>query len=195
MGTHLAGGVNGVGERSIPLQGEPDRLAGDTDLQSVEAAGKVAGKVAEPGGQRFRDSTDLTVVDGIDSYHGCDQRWLEMAGVYKGGKGWQSSGFWIDSNGAGSVGEERAMKRERALREIMEQATQEMREVLSLESEEDGAEQWDPDAWEEELIRFSRELNRKMLQTWAEVKAEQAKAQAPFAPAAREDANCTGGSP
>ncbi len=87
------------------------------------------------------------------------------------------------------------MKRERALREIMEQAIGEMREVLSRETEEDGTEQWDPDAWEEELIRFSRELNRKMLQTWGEVKAEQAKAQAPFAPAAREDANCTGGSP
>ena len=87
------------------------------------------------------------------------------------------------------------MKRDRALREIMEQAIGEMREVLSRESGEDGVEQWDPDAWEEELIRFSRELNRKMLQTWAEVKAEQAKAQAPFALAAREDANCTGGSP
>ena len=87
------------------------------------------------------------------------------------------------------------MNREQALREIMEQATQEMREVLSRESEEYGAEQRDPDAWKEELIRFSRELNRKMLQTWAEVKAEQAKAQAPFAPAAREDANCTGGRP
>ncbi len=87
------------------------------------------------------------------------------------------------------------MERERALREIVEQAIGEMREVLSLESEEDGAEQWDSDAWEEELIRFSRELNRKMLQTWAEVKAEQAKAQASFAPAAKADANCTGGSP
>ena len=87
------------------------------------------------------------------------------------------------------------MKREGALREIVEQAIGEMREVLSEETEEDGAEQWDPDAWEEELIRFSRELNRKMLQTWAEVKAEQAKAQAPFAPAAGEDAACTGGNP
>ena len=87
------------------------------------------------------------------------------------------------------------MNREQALREIMEQATHEMREVLSRESGEDGAEQWDPDAWEEELIRFSRELNRKMLQTWAEVKAGQAKARAPFAPAVKEDAARIGGRP
>ena len=30
-----------------------------------------------------------------------------------------------------------------------------MREVLSKEREEYGAEQWDPDAWEEEVIRFT----------------------------------------
>ena len=48
--------------------------------------------------------------------------------------------FWIDSSGAGSVGAERAMKRERELREIMEQAIEEMREVLSRETEEDGKE-------------------------------------------------------
>ena len=48
--------------------------------------------------------------------------------------------FWIDSSGAGSVGTERAMKRERELREIMEQAIAEMREVLSRETEEDGKE-------------------------------------------------------
>ena len=87
------------------------------------------------------------------------------------------------------------MKRERALREIMERATQEMREALSRETEEDGAEQWDPDAWEEEVVRFTRRLGQKMVQTWGEVKAEQAKAQDPFAPAAGEDAACTGGSP
>lgn len=87
------------------------------------------------------------------------------------------------------------MKRERALREIMERAAQEMREVLSRETEEDGAEQWDPDAWEAEVVRFTRQLGQKMVQTWGEVKAEQAKAQAPFVPAAGEDATCTGGNP
>ena len=34
-----------------------------------------------------------------------------------------------------------------------------------------------------------------MVQTWAEVKAEQAKAQAPFVPAAGEDATGAGGNP
>ena len=84
---------------------------------------------------------------------------------------------------------ERAMKRERELRE------RELREVLSQETEEDGAEQWDPDAWEEEVVRFTRRLGQRMVQTWGEVKSEQAKAQAPFAPVAGEDATCTGGSP
>ena len=86
------------------------------------------------------------------------------------------------------------MKRERALREIMEPAIGEMREVLSQETEEDGAEQWDPDAWEEEVVRFTRQLGRRMAQTWGAVKSEQAKAQAPFAPAAGEDATGAGGS-
>ena len=88
--------------------------------------------------------------------------------------------FWIDSSGAGRVGAERAMKRERELREIMEQAIAEMREVLSRETEEDGAEQWDPDAWEEEVVRFTRRLGQRMVQTWGEVKSEPAKAQGPF---------------
>ena len=70
------------------------------------------------------------------------------------------------------------MKRERELREIMEQAIEEMREVLSRETEEDGAEQWDPDAWEEEVVRFTRRLGQRMVQTWGEVKSEPAKAQA-----------------
>ena len=87
------------------------------------------------------------------------------------------------------------MRREQALREIMEQAIGEMREVLSQETEEDGVEPWDPDAWEEEVIRFTRQLGQRMVQTWGEVKAEQAKAQAPFAPAAGGDAGCTGAGP
>ena len=79
--------------------------------------------------------------------------------------------------------------RERELREIMEQAIEEMGEVLSQETEEDGAEQWDPDAWEEEVVRFTRRLGQRMVQTWGEVKSKQAKAQAPFAPVAGEDAH------
>ena len=39
----------------------------DPDLSGVKGTG--VENVAEPGGQRFRDSTELTVVGGIDSYH------------------------------------------------------------------------------------------------------------------------------
>ena len=53
---------------------------------------------------------------------------------------------------------------------------------LAQEVDEDEAGYWDPDAWEEAVIQFTRQLGRRMVQTWAEVKAEQAKAQAPFVP-------------
>ena len=81
------------------------------------------------------------------------------------------------------------------MREIMEQAIGEMREALGQEVDEGEAGYWDPDAWEEEVIQFTRQLGRRMLQTWGEVKAEQAKAQAPFVPVAGEGSTCTGGSP
>ncbi len=81
------------------------------------------------------------------------------------------------------------------MQEIMEQAIGEMREALAQEVDEGEGGYWDPDAWEEEVIQFTRELGRRMVQTWAEVKAEQAKAQTPFALTAGEDAACTGGSP
>ena len=68
----------------------------------------------------------------------------------------------------------------RMMREIMEQAIGEMREALAQEVDEGEAGYWDPDAWEEEIIRFTRQLGQRMVQTWAEVKAEQAKAQAPW---------------
>ena len=39
------------------------------------------------------------------------------------------------------------MKRERVFQEIMQQAIGEMREALEQETGDDGAGQWDPDAW------------------------------------------------
>ena len=86
--------------------------------------------------------------------------------------------------GAERVGEERAMKGEKALGELVKQALGEMRDVLEQETGADGAGQWDPDAWEEEVRRFTRQLGQGLLQIWGEVKSEQAKAQAPFAPVA-----------
>ena len=83
----------------------------------------------------------------------------------------------------------------RMMREIMEQAIGEMREALAQEVDEGEAGYWDPDAWEEEIIRFTRQLGQRMVQTWAEVKAEQAKAQDPFVPAAGADATGAGGNP
>ena len=83
----------------------------------------------------------------------------------------------------------------RMMREMMEQAIGEMREALAQEVDEGEAGYWDPDAWEEEVVRYTRRLGQRMVQTWGEVKSEQAKAQAPFVPAAGEDATCTGGNP
>ncbi len=84
---------------------------------------------------------------------------------------------------------------QQTMREIMERAIGEMREALAQEVDEGEPGQWDPNAWEEEVIQFTRQLGWRMMQTWAEVKAEQAKAQDPFVPAAGEDGTCTGGNP
>lgn len=86
------------------------------------------------------------------------------------------------------------MKRERVFQEVLEEAIRGMREALERETGDDGTEQWDPDAWEEEVRQFTRQLGQRLVQTWGEVKAEQAKAQSPFA-AAGEDGICTDGSP
>ena len=83
----------------------------------------------------------------------------------------------------------------RTMWEIMEQAIGEMREVLAQEVDQGEARYWDPDAWEKEVIQFTRQLGGRMVQTWAEVKVEQAKAQSPFVPAAGEGVTCTGGNP
>ncbi len=84
---------------------------------------------------------------------------------------------------------------EQTMLEIMERAIGEMRESLAEEVDEEETGHWDPDAWEEEVIQFTRQLGWRMMQTWAEVKAEHAKAQAPFVPAAGEGGTCTGGNP
>ena len=70
----------------------------------------------------------------------------------------------------------------RTMQEIMERAIGEMREALAQEADEGEAGYWDPDAWEEEVIRFTRHLGQRMVQTWAEVRAEQAKGSGPFCP-------------
>ena len=63
------------------------------------------------------------------------------------------------------AGGESAMRREQVFREIMQRAIGEMREALEGETGEDGTEQWDPDAWEEEVRRFTRQLGQRLVQT------------------------------
>lgn len=82
------------------------------------------------------------------------------------------------------------MKR-KALQEIIERAILEVREVLEEEGEE--AEDWDPDAYEQVVRQFTRELGQQLLQVWAEVRTEQVQAQAPFVPVVEEDVTCTDG--
>lgn len=86
------------------------------------------------------------------------------------------------------------MKR-KVFQEIMERAKGEVREALDEGGEETGAEEWNPDAWEAEVRQFTQQLGQGLLQVWAEVKTEQAQAQAPFVLDVEEDGTCTGGSP
>ena len=68
----------------------------------------------------------------------------------------------------------------RVFHEIMEQAIAELREALGQEVEEAQGEQWDPDAWEQEVRQLTQQLGQQLLQVWTEVRTEQAQAQAPF---------------
>lgn len=61
--------------------------------------------------------------------------------------------------------------------EIIQTATAQVREALSQELQE-----WDPDAWEQAVRQFTQQLGQQCLQTWAEVKKEQAQAQARLCP-------------
>lgn len=81
----------------------------------------------------------------------------------------------------------------KALQEIMEQAVSDVREALWEGGGE--TEDWDPDAYEQVVRQFTRELGQQMLQVWAEVRTEQVQAQAPFVLVAEEDVACTDGRP
>jgi hypothetical protein len=59
--------------------------------------------------------------------------------------------------------------------EIIEMATATLKGALGQEPGE-----WDSDAWEQEVSQFTRQLGQLSLQVWAEVKTEQAQAQARF---------------
>ena len=82
-----------------------------------------------------------------------------------------------------------------AFQEIMGRAIVELRQALNQDSEQAEMGQWDPDAFEHVVRQFTQELGQQMLQVWAEVRTEQAQAQAPFVPVVAEGATCTDGSP
>jgi len=60
------------------------------------------------------------------------------------------------------------------LQEIVEMASAELNEDLSQELE--FSEEWDADAFEQEVREFTREIGKTLLQTWAKAKAKQAEA-------------------
>jgi hypothetical protein len=63
--------------------------------------------------------------------------------------------------------------------EIIEIATAKLKEALNQET--DSAE-WDSDAFEQEVQKCTRQLGQECLRTWAEVKTEQARAEARICP-------------
>lgn len=66
------------------------------------------------------------------------------------------------------------------LQEIMEMATARLGQALRQELGEEASGQWDPDVFEQEVRQFTRQLGQRLLQSWAEVKAQQAQGQASF---------------
>jgi hypothetical protein len=64
--------------------------------------------------------------------------------------------------------------------EMLTLAMAKLEEGLAQETGETQWEEWDPDVWEQEVRQFTRELGQQCLQTWAEVKTQQAQGEASF---------------
>jgi hypothetical protein len=64
--------------------------------------------------------------------------------------------------------------------EILTVAMAKLGEGLAQEKGETRWEEWDPDAWEQEVRQFTRQLGQQCLQTWAEMKVQQAHEEARF---------------
>ena len=82
-----------------------------------------------------------------------------------------------------------------AFQEIRGRAIVELGQALGEDSEQAELGRWDPDAFEHVVGQFTPELGQQMLQVWAEVRIEQAPAQASFVPVVAEDATGSAGSP
>ena len=64
--------------------------------------------------------------------------------------------------------------------EMLTLAMAKLEEGLAQETGETQWEEWAPDVWEQEVRQFTRELGQQCLQTWAEVKTQQAQGEARF---------------
>lgn len=64
--------------------------------------------------------------------------------------------------------------------EILTLAMAKLQEGLAQETKETARQEWDADAWEQEVRQFTRQLGQQCLQTWAETKAQQAQGEARF---------------
>lgn len=64
--------------------------------------------------------------------------------------------------------------------EMLTLAMAKLEEGLAQETGETQWEEWDPDVWEQEVRQFTRELGQQCLQTWAEMKTQQAQGEARF---------------
>jgi hypothetical protein len=56
--------------------------------------------------------------------------------------------------------------------EILTVAMAKLEESLAQETGETQRREWDPDAWEQEVRQFTRQLGQQCLQTWAEGRPE-----------------------
>ncbi len=64
--------------------------------------------------------------------------------------------------------------------EIIQMATTKLKEVLEQVASENSIGGWDPHAMEQEVRQFTRQLGRRCLESWSQVRSQQAEAQARF---------------
>jgi hypothetical protein len=75
---------------------------------------------------------------------------------------------------------------QKVFQEVLEIATAKLRQALSQDQAEGSAQEWDPDAFEEQVRDFSRQLAQRCLKVWAEEKVKKAQAKAACCPCGRK---------
>jgi len=71
---------------------------------------------------------------------------------------------------------------EQVFQEILVMATTKLQEALNADAASLSQSPWDPDAWEQEVRQFTRELGQQCLQVWAQERTRQAQIQAAECP-------------